>query len=55
MAMAKHEFEPAGFCSTIGAREPVLRVDPGDTVVTRTADAAGVDFRGRQVARPGSR
>jgi amidase len=52
--MAEHRLEPAEFHSTIGAREPVLHVDPGDTVVTRTVDAAGVDFRGQQVAAPGN-
>lgn len=52
--MARHEFEPVEFHSTIGSHRPVLRVEPGDTVVTSTVDAAGVDARGRQVAAPGN-
>ena len=52
--MARHEFEPAEFHSTIGSHPPVLRIDPGDTVVTATVDAAGYDARGRLVATPGN-
>lgn len=52
--MARHEFEPAEFHSTIGSHHPVLRIEPGDTVVTATVDAAGRDARGRQVAAPGN-
>jgi acetamidase/formamidase len=47
-------FEPVEFHSTIGSHSPVLRVDPGDTVVTATVDADGRDARGRQVAAPGN-
>ena len=47
-------FEPVEFHSTIGSHSPVLRVEPGDTVVTATVDADGRDARGRQVAAPGN-
>ena len=52
--MARHEFEPDVFHSTIGSHPPVLRIEPGDTVVTSTADAAGRDARGSLVATPGN-
>ena len=52
--MVRHEFEPTVFHSTIGSHPPVLRIEPGDTVVTSTVDAAGRDARGSQVAPPGN-
>ncbi len=52
--MARHEFEPSEFHSTIGPHRPVLRIQPGDTVVTATVDAGGRDARGRQVAARGN-
>lgn len=52
--MARHEFDPVEFHSTIGSHPPVLRIEPGDTVVTATVDAGGWDARGRQVAAPGN-
>jgi len=52
--MARHEFEPDVFHSTIGSHPPVLRIEPGDTVVTSTVDAAGRDARGSLVATPGN-
>lgn len=52
--MTRREFQPAEFHSTIGSHPPVLSIDPGDTVVTLTVDAAGQDARGRQVAEPGN-
>ena len=52
--MARHEFEPTVFHSTIGSHRPVLRIEPGDTVVTSTVDAAGRDARGSLVATPGN-
>ena len=53
-AVARHEFEPAVFLSTIGSHPPVLRIEPGDTVVTSTVDAAGRDAHGSLVATPGN-
>ena len=52
--MARHKFEPAVFHSTIGSHPAVLRIEPGDTVVTSTVDAAGRDARGHLVATPGN-
>jgi len=52
--VARHEFEPTMFHSTIGSHPPVLRIESGDTVVTSTVDAAGRDARGSLVATPGN-
>jgi amidase len=52
--MATHEFEPTEFHSTIGSHRPVLRIEPGDTVITSTIDAAGRDASGSLVATPGN-
>lgn len=48
--MATHRFDPTTFFNTFGSHPPVLTVQDGDTVVTRTVDAAGVDAEGRKVA-----
>lgn len=48
--MATYQFHPARYHTTLGRHEPVLRVRPGDTVVTTTADAGGRDAAGRHVA-----
>jgi acetamidase/formamidase len=46
-----HTFVPQQFHNTFsGAHPPVLRIKPGDRVVTKTADASGVDWNGKQVA-----
>ena len=45
-----HRFEPTGYHNTFSfAHEPVLRIAPGDRVVTSTIDARGFDSDGRQV------
>ena len=41
--MATHTFAPSSYHTAIGPHPPVLRVDPGDTVVTTTVDARGYD------------
>jgi amidase len=42
------DFEPTGFSRVFSATvPPVLRIWPGDTVRTRTVDAAGVDEKGK--------
>jgi acetamidase/formamidase len=47
-----HRFVPDRFYNTFSfAHPPVLRIKPGDRVITKTADAAGVDWEGRQVAQ----
>ena len=44
-----HKFEPQQFFNTYSASHPVaLRIKPGDWVVTRSLDAFGTDFDGRQ-------
>lgn len=41
--MATHSFTPTHYHNTIGSHEPVLRIAPGDTVITTTVDASGRD------------
>ena len=44
-----HRFEPTDFYNTFsGAHKPVLRIKPGDHVVTFTIDSRGVDSAGVQ-------
>jgi len=52
--MATHRYEPSVYHRTFGAHDPVLRVDPGDTVITTTVDADGMDSRGVEVTEPGN-
>lgn len=48
--MATHHFEPFDYHTTLGSHDPALRIAPGDTVITTTADAMGRDARDAQVA-----
>ena len=44
-----HRFEPQQFYNSFsGAHNPVLRIKPGDHVITYTIDAGGVDSKGVQ-------
>jgi len=52
--MASHRFVPQVYHTTLGPHAPVLRVAPGDTVVTTTVDARGFDHTGTQVAERGN-
>jgi amidase len=52
--MATHHFQPTEYHTTMGTREPVLRVDVGDRVVTTTVDASGRDATGTQITAPGN-
>src|SRR5215510_7295533 len=46
-----HTFVPTVFYNTYSfAHPPALRIKPGDRVVTKTIDAAGVDWNGKSVA-----
>jgi amidase len=46
-----HQFVPTAFYNTYSAAHPpALHVKPGDRVVTKTIDAAGVDWNGKSVA-----
>lgn len=49
--MTTHHFTPDHYFNTIGAHPPVLTIAPGDTVVTTTIDAFGVDANNVKVAR----
>jgi acetamidase/formamidase len=48
--MAMHRFDPNHFHNTIGPYEPVLTVVDGDTVITATLDAWGIDAAGKKRA-----
>lgn len=48
--MTTHRFAPTRFHNAIGRGEPALTVDDGDTVITTTLDAWGVDGNGRKLA-----
>ncbi len=46
-----HTFIPQAFYNTYSfAHPPALRIKPGDRVITKTADASGVDWNGKTVA-----
>jgi amidase len=46
-----HRFSPTEYHNTFsGAHRPVLRLRPGDKVITRTVDARGFDSEGKKVA-----
>jgi acetamidase/formamidase len=47
--MTTHHFEPTRYNDTLGSHEPVLRIAPGDTVVTSTVDSHGRDQEMREV------
>ncbi|WP_421988943.1 acetamidase/formamidase family protein [Roseococcus sp.] len=48
--MTTHRFTPSKYFNTLGTAEPVLRVANGDTIVTDTIDASGLDAREVAVA-----
>ena len=51
-APAARTFIPERFYNTFSfAHPPALRIKPGERIVTKTADAAGVDWNGKQVAQ----
>lgn len=50
--MGTHHFQPTHYYNTFGPHEPVLRIADGDTVVTTTVDAAGIDADEKQVSEP---
>ena len=48
-----HRFTPTRFHNTFSSgHSPVLRIRPGDRVITRTIDARGFDWENRKVAEP---
>lgn len=45
-----HRFEPAKYYNTFsGSHPPVLQIEPGDRVITKTIDARGYDSSGQQI------
>lgn len=52
--MPTHHFQPTHYHIAIGSHEPVLRIAPGDTVITTTVDAGGGDQTGTQVTPRGN-
>lgn len=52
--MAIHKFVPKVYHTAIGTHEPVLNIKSGDTVITTTVDAGGVDASGKQVTEGGN-
>ena len=52
--MAIHHFEPTVYHTAIGAYEPVLHIESGDTVFTTTVDNAGYDATDTQVTERGN-
>lgn len=48
--MATHRFSPTRYYNAIGTNEPCLKVADGDTVITDTVDASGLDAREMTVA-----
>lgn len=50
----RHEFLPQHYFHCLGPYEPVLRVQPGDTVVTRTVDARGFNAQRQQITPRGN-
>jgi amidase len=49
--MTTHRFRPTQYYNVIGTAEPCLRIADGDTVVTDTIDASGLDANGIGVAK----
>lgn len=52
--MAIHRFTPTHYHTTLGSHAPVLTIADGDTVVTTTVDARGVDHHDVAVTPPGN-
>lgn len=52
--MALHRFSPTTYSNVLCALAPVLKVASGDTIVTTTLDAAGIDHDGAQRAPRGN-
>ncbi|MEZ4636305.1 MAG: acetamidase/formamidase family protein [Caldilineaceae bacterium] len=52
--MPTHLFQPSHYHNTIGSHEPVLKIAPGDSVITTTVDARGGDMHEQQITPPGN-
>src|SRR4051812_9970589 len=54
-AQETHRYVPDHFFNTYsGAHPPAVRIKPGDRVVTKTIDAAGVDWDGKPTGTGGN-
>jgi acetamidase/formamidase len=49
-AMPIHRLEPDRFWNVVGGHDPVLKILPGDTLVTKTIDGDGFDERNVMIA-----
>ena len=49
-----HEFTPTVYHRTLGPHEPVLAIQPGDSIATTTVDARGYDMHREQVTPRGN-
>jgi amidase len=52
--MAVHRFAPKRYHTTLGSHDPVLTIAPGDSVITTTVDARGMDATGEQITERGN-
>jgi amidase len=52
--MATYQFQPTQYFTAIGWYPPVLRIAPGDTVITTTVDAGGGDQHGKPITPGGN-
>lgn len=52
--MPTHFFKPTHYYNTLGSHPPVLKVAPGDTVVTTCVDAGGLDQQLQQATPRGN-
>ena len=52
--MTTHHFSPTHYHTAIGSYEPVLRIAPGDSVITTTVDARGFDVNNQQITPRGN-
>jgi acetamidase/formamidase len=49
-----HTFQPTQYHTALGPDEPVLTIQPGDSVITTTVDARGFDHRREQITPRGN-
>lgn len=52
--MPVHHFTPDRYHTTMGSHDPVLVIEDGDTVVTTTVDARGMDASAQQITERGN-
>ena len=52
--MTHHTFEPQHYHTAIGSHEPVLSIEPGDSVSTTTVDAGGKDATNEPITPGGN-